>query len=91
MHQLGAKYVRAIVGHSPSKEVQVDYATKYVILEMLSTSTINLDVHAVRVEQEYAMGASFTTVIKIHRVIAVEIGPIRCPIGVSIPYLEDIS
>lgn len=58
-----------------SQEVQVNNASDRVVLKILASfcSVVDLDVHAVAVQEENTVGTICTTVIEVHWVVSVEI------------------
>jgi hypothetical protein len=60
----------------PGQEVEVVDATKSVILEVLLAviGLIDLDVHAIGVQQEDAVRARLAAVVVVHRMAAIQVG-----------------
>ena len=70
-----------------SQEVKIEHAANDVILQRGRTLTVaaNLHVHPGRAEKKDAMCAAVGTMLKIHRVIAVQVRAARNPIRVTGP------
>ena len=75
------------IGLAASQEVEVEYAADDVILKRSGTLAVpaNLHVHSGRAEEEDGVGAAIGTMLKVHRVISVQVRPGRNPIRVTGP------
>jgi hypothetical protein len=66
--------LRDVYRRRPCKEVEVKDSSQGIILEILAGCVVDLDVHAVGVEEEHTVGAIFSPMVEIDGVIAVQIG-----------------
>jgi hypothetical protein len=69
----------------PSQEVEIKDTAQNVVFQVCAISIIDLHIHSIGIEQENAVSAITSTVIVVHRMIAIEIRSRRDTVRISIP------
>jgi hypothetical protein len=77
----------------PSKEIEVENATKSVVLEILSSTggVVNLEVDNIAVEEEYTMRfLGRNAMLEVYRMVPIEICACRNLVGITGPQCTNI-
>ena len=77
-----------LLGRRTSQEVQINNATKGIVLKVLAIRVVNFNIHTLRAGKEDTVGTILTAVVKVHRVGSVEVGSWRGTVCITVPKLS---